>query len=149
MIASPAIPLHDLYEADETAWLDAMAVLVAEGRTSEFDLPNLQEYLESMAKRDRKEMTSRMRVLLAHLLKWEYQPDKRSKSWKLTILEQRNELEFDCTYSRTLRNHAEAELASVYAKAVIDAAYETGMEMSDFPAECPWTLEQLLADDDA
>ena len=147
MIAAPAMPLSELYEADETAWLDAMAALAAEGRTSEFDLPNLLEYLESMAKRDRKEMTSRMRVLLAHLLKLEYQPDKRSKSWKLTILEERNELEFDCTNSRTLRNHAEAELATVYGKAVIDAAYETGMEMSDFPSECPWTLEQLLADD--
>jgi hypothetical protein len=147
MIAAPSIPLSELYEADETAWLDRMATLVADGRTSEFDLPNLQEFLQSMAKRDRKEMTSRMRVLLAHLLKWTYQQDKRSKSWKLTILEQRNELEFDCTNSGTLRNYAEEELANIYPKAVIDAAYETGMEVSDFPAECPWTLDQLLADD--
>jgi len=148
MIAAPAMPLSELYEADETAWLDAMVALIAEGRTSEFDLPNLQEYLESMAKRDRKEMTSRLQVLLAHLLKWEYQPDNRSKSWQRTIQNQRWEIQDDCG-SRTLRNHAAAELSTVYTRAAVDAAYETGMELEQFPSECPWTLDQILADDGA
>jgi len=142
------MPLTELYEADETAWLDTMAVLIAQRRISEFDLHNLQEFIESMAKRDRRELESRLKVLLAHLLKWEYQPDKRSKSWSLTIDNQRWEIEFDCR-SKTLRNHADAELESVYAKAVAEAAYEAGLDMSAFPETCPWTLDQILADDDA
>src|SRR5258708_1548102 len=85
-------PLHELYHADETAWLEQMAQLAASGATGEMDFEHLSEYLTDMAKRDKREVVSRLVVLLVHLLKWERQPDKRSRSWELTIREQREEL---------------------------------------------------------
>jgi hypothetical protein len=106
----PANALADLYEADETAWLEAMADLAARRRVGEMDFPHLSEYLADMAKRDRREVKSRLVALLVHLLKWDHQPDKRTGSWQATILEQRQELR-DLLDSRTLRNHAEAILA--------------------------------------
>ena len=84
--------LSDLYLVDETAWLEQMARLSANGVPSEMDLDHLSEYLTDMAKRDKREVVSRLVVLLVHLLKWEHQQDKRSRGWELTIKEQREEL---------------------------------------------------------
>ena len=78
MVKTEALPLSLLYERDETAWLEAMAALVAEGRFAEIDRRNLSDYLTDMAKRDRREVTSRLGVLIAHLLKWRHQPGRRS-----------------------------------------------------------------------
>src|SRR5579864_3548088 len=86
------LPLPLLFERDETAWLEIMAQLAAQGRYTEMDHANLSEYLSDMAKRDRREVFSRLVTLLMHLLKWEHQPDHRSGSWQGTILEQRREL---------------------------------------------------------
>src|SRR5258708_264733 len=92
MATAEVIPLHALYERDETAWLEAMSALAAEGRYADMDYPNLSEYLADMAKRDRREVFSQLVVLLTPLLKWEYQPDHRSGSWQGTFLEQQREL---------------------------------------------------------
>ena len=136
--------LPDLYELDETAWLDAMAGLAREGRATELDLPHLAEFLDDMARRERREVESRLVVLLAHILKWQYQPGHRSKSWRATIIVQRQELNRHAA-SGVLRNHAEEALASCYAEAVERA--ETGLAAGRFSAECPYSVEQLLAVD--
>src|SRR4051794_17520405 len=109
--------LSDLYLADEPAWLEQMAALAAAGDSAALDLPNLSEYLTDMAKREQREVLQRLMVLLVHLLKWDHQPDKRSRSWELTIQEQREELQ-DLLESRVLRAHAEQELGRAYEKAV-------------------------------
>jgi hypothetical protein len=143
----PATPtLSELYAADETAWLDAHAELIRDGRYAEIDYPNLQEFLESMAGRDRREVTSRLVILLAHLLKYEFQPDRRTNSWAGTIVTQQRELIADAQ-SGVLRNHAEAVLPKAYWDAVKLAAAETQLPKSAFPAECPYTLEHLLTAD--
>jgi hypothetical protein len=134
-----------LYDADETAWLDAMAQLASEGRASEMDYEHLAEYLTDMAKRDRREVESRLAILIAHLLKWDRQPDKRSRSWRLTMEQQRQELR-RLLASGTLRNHAEAVLSDVYADGVKQAVIETGLPQSAFPAACPFTAAQLEQD---
>ena len=72
MATAEALDLSVLYERDETAWLEAMAVLAARGRYAEMDFRHLSEYLADMAKRDRREVFSRLVVLLSHLLKWEH-----------------------------------------------------------------------------
>lgn len=136
--------LSALYEEDETAWLEAMTELLRLGRLDELDYPNLAEYLTDMARRDRREVESRLTVLLTHLLKWANQPDRRSGSWKGTIVAQRQELEGLVTRG-VLRNHAEAVLADVYQKAVERAAAETGLAPDTFPTTCPFTLDQLLS----
>jgi hypothetical protein len=135
--------LPKLYEADETAWLDAMAEFIGQGRLTELDYPHLQEFLADMARRDRKEVKSRLTLLLAHLLKWENQPRKRTASWRGTIVIQRQELRDDASKG-VLRNHAEAVLGRCYQDAIEQAAAETGLPAATFPATCPYTFNELI-----
>jgi hypothetical protein len=144
MTSLRTVLLAELYCEDETAWLERMSELIQQRRLTELDLDHLSEYLSDMARRDRREVKSRLGVLMAHLLKWQFQPDRRSRSWRGTIIAQRQELA-ELAGSGVLRNHAEAVLADAYAAAVELAAAETGLAADTFPAECPYTVEQLLA----
>lgn len=134
-----------LYELDETAWLEETARLVAERRFDQVDADSLSEYLTDMAKRDKREVKSRLAVLLQHVLKWEYQPEKRSASWETTIGHQKFELANTVDIG-SLRRHAEDVLPAAYAQAVRQAVKETGRPADTFPADCPYTLDALLAD---
>ena len=138
--------IANLYESDETAWLERMADLIHQGRLDVLDYPHLGEYLSDMARRDRREVESRLATLLAHVLKWLHQPENRSRSWRGTIVEQRQELA-RLVARGVLRNHAEAVLADLYAEAVERAAAATGLAQESFPAECPYSLDLLLAPD--
>lgn len=146
MTTAQALPPRVLYERDETAWLETMAELIRLGRLEEVDYPNLAEYLTDMARRDRREVESRLTLLIAHALKWAHQPDRQSGSWKSTIIEQRHELE-GLVSRGVLRNHAEALLADVYDKAVERVTAETGLPAKTFSVACPYTLDQLLSAD--
>jgi hypothetical protein len=97
-----------------------------------------------MARRDRREVESRLTVLITHALKWAHQPDRRSGSWRGTVVEQRQELE-GLVSRGVLRNHAEAVLADAYRKAVERATAETGLPAATFPVACPYALDQLLS----
>ena len=144
--ATAAAELEGLYERDEVEWCDEMAALIGRGRTGELDFANLKEVLEDMGKRDRREVKSRLRVLLMHWLKWEFQPEMRTGSWLATLQIQRGELAEAASDSRTLRNHLAQVLDEVYAKARRDAAAETGLPPEIFPEACPVTLDELLAE---
>ncbi|MCI0460064.1 MAG: DUF29 domain-containing protein [Gemmataceae bacterium] len=148
MATAVPLKLDVLYQRDETAWLEAMSALAAQGRYTEMDFPNLSEYLADMAKRDRREVFSRLVILLAPVLKWEHQPDRRSGSWRGTIREQRRELR-QLLESGTLRNHAAAVLTEAYAEARRQAADETELERAVFPAENPWGLDEIVGEPDA
>jgi hypothetical protein len=137
--------LSALYEQDETAWLEIIAELVAQKKYAALDHCHLSEYLSDMAKRDRREVYSRLVVLLCHLLKWDHQPEKHTGSWRGTIREQRRELRL-LLDGKTLHNHAEAVLADAYAEARKQAADETEMKLSKFPKECAWDIDTLLSD---
>lgn len=102
---SPQSALVSLYEQDETAWLEQTARLIAQKRLDEIDHASLAEYLTDMAKRDRREVYSRLVDLLAHLLEWEHQVEQRSNSWKGTIRSQRRDLK-QLLESGSLRRHA-------------------------------------------
>ncbi len=145
MSTTQTLPLRLLFERDETAWLEIMAQLAAQGRYAEMDHAHLSEYLSDMAKRDRREVSSRLVTLLVHLLKWEFQPDHRSGSWRGTILEQRRELR-KLLESGTLRQDALSVLAEAYADARRQATAETELPRETFPVNCKWDLEALLAD---
>jgi uncharacterized protein DUF29 len=138
--------LTDLYQSDETAWLDTMAELIAEGKHQDLDYAHLQEFLADMAKRDRREVESRLVVLLAHLLKWTHQKKKRTGSWQATVFVQSRDLA-RMLDSRTLAKHAQEVLADVYKDAVKAAAAETGLADTSFSKKCPWTIDDLLAED--
>ena len=139
--------LATLFEEDETAWLEAMSALAAAGRASEMDMTNLGEYLADMAKRDRREVFSRLVTLLTHLLKRVHQSDQHTRSWDATILEQRRELR-KLLESGKLYNHAVAVLAEAYAEARKQTAVETGLPLATFQLECPWDVPRLLSDDE-
>jgi hypothetical protein len=146
MVLRTSEVLAQLYEADETAWLETMAALIREGSTQELDFAHLEEYLTDMAKRDKREVRSRLVTLLAHLLKWSHQPTHRTGSWHATILGQVAELE-DLLKSAVLSQHAAEILPDAYGKAVKRAAVETGLPMESFPSTCSFTLEQILTQD--
>ena len=134
MASTQAESLAVLYEQDETAWLEAMAQLVAQRRYAELDHLHLSEFLADMAKRDRREVFSRLVILMSHLLKWQHQPDSRSGSWRGTIREQRRELR-QLLESETLRNHAQSVLLDAYAEARKQASDDTEMSLGTFPLE--------------
>jgi Domain of unknown function DUF29 len=140
-VDSPA----SLYETDETAWLEGTAELVRLGSWDQIDSDSLAEYLTDMARRDRREVLSRLAVLIAHLLKWRHQPERRSGGWRETIESQRQELE-GLLASATLRNHADQILEKAYGNGVRLAVSETGLAEATFPAECPYSVEDLLAE---
>jgi hypothetical protein len=144
MIQRATANLSHLYETDETAWLEAMADLIHRGRSDDLDFTHLAEYLGDMARRDRREVKSRLTTLLAHVLKWVHQPDQRTRSWRSTIIEQRQELS-GLVARGVLRNHAEAVLGEAYAEAVERTSAETGLDAAAFPVDCPYSLEQLLS----
>jgi hypothetical protein len=142
MIQRAAEDLSALYEADETAWLDIMAELIRKGRLERLDYAHLAEYLEDMARRDRREVKSRLTDLIAHLLRWQRQARKRTRSWRGKIIAKRFEVREDVR-GGVLRRHAEAVLQEAYTHAVEQVAVETGLRPADFPATCPYTLDQL------
>ena len=138
--------LSRLYSEDEIAWLETMADLVRRRQFAQIDHKHLSEYLTDMALREKRELLSRLTVLIAHRLKWKFQPRKRSRSWALTIDEQQQVFEFDCQ-TKSLRNYAEQNLERVYPKAVRRSARETGLDPIKFPAQCPFTLDDLLSEE--
>lgn len=136
--------LSSLYEQDETAWLEAMSDLAARRRFEDMDFENLSEYLQSMAKRDRRAVFNRLVVLLTHLLKWDHQVDQRTNSWRGTIRGQRRKLGLFLESGR-LRRYAAEVLAEAYQEAIEQAAEETGLPAKTFPEQCPLTLDEILA----
>jgi hypothetical protein len=99
-----------------------------------------------MAKRDKREVLSRLATLIAHLLKWQFQADQRSKSWEATIAVQRQELH-ELLESQTLRNYAAEALAKAYSRGMQEAAIETGLPESTFPSECPMAMDAILGEE--
>lgn len=133
------------YDTDFYAWTQETAELICRGEWNEVDREHVAEEIADMGKRDKREVRSRMTVLLMHLLKWQAQPELREKSsWRATIVEQRMELRLLFEDSPSLYRAAEDALPSTYSHAVKGAAEETGLAVGAFPKECPYELEQLL-----
>jgi hypothetical protein len=142
----PSEVLPALYQSDETAWLEKMAQLIREQRLDELDYPHLCEFLDDMARRDKREVESGLALLIAHRLKWSFQPERRCGSWRATIEVQRQELT-TLLESGALRNHALAILPKAYAAGVRQAVAETELPPETFPEDCPYDLDLLLSKD--
>ena len=141
--------LHDLYHKDFYAWTEQMTQALKKGALDEVDIEHLVEEVESMGASDLRELKSRLIILIAHLLKWAYQPDSRSSNWIGTISEQRTQLQNLLEQSPSLNNKAKDLIndPKCYAKSVKIAVLETGLDKSNFPTNCPYHLDQLLDDD--
>ncbi len=136
------------YDQDFYAWTQEQATLLKEKRFTELDLENLVEEVESMGRSEKRELESRLSVLMAHLLKWYYQPENRSRSWHATILEQRKELAKLLRENSSLHPVLHAEYLERYAVARLRAVQETNLPVETFPLQCPWTLEEILEEAD-
>ena len=138
-----------LYDRDFFEWTVRNAQLLREGRFAEVDVEHLAEEIEDVGKRDQREVRNRLKVLVAHLLKWTAQPGLRyaesgASSWLETIIEQRAQLESIFEQSPSLERHARESLDQVFCKAVKEAVHETRLPRSRFPAECPYSFEQVM-----
>ncbi len=133
-----------LYESDFYAWANEQAALLRAGKLSAADVEHIAEEIESMGKTEKRELISRLKVLLLHLLKWRYQPVVRSVSWQLTVKEQRREVARHLADNPSLKTRLFETMADAYGDAIIGAARETGLPEETFPTECPWTFEQIM-----
>ncbi|MGK7875663.1 MAG: DUF29 domain-containing protein [Xenococcaceae cyanobacterium] len=138
---------QSLYDLDFIQWLDQAAELLEQGRFDELDLENLIEEVESLGRSEKNALKSNLSILLMHLLKWQYQADKRSNSWIRTIDEHRYRIQLSLESSPSLKNYYIEALDQSYASARKKAARETCLDISTFPTECPYTAEQVLDDD--
>lgn len=135
-----------LYDRDFYAWANEQAALLRSGQLSAADIEHIAEEIESMGKTEKRELVSRLTVLLMHLLKWQYQTKRRGRSWRATIRVQRLDLAEHMADNPSLKAQLSAAIATAYEKAVIKAAAETGLPESTFPPACPWMFEQIAAD---
>ena len=139
--------MNTRYETDFYGWTQEQARLLRSGQLSELDTQNLLEEIEAMGRSERRELESRLEVLILHLLKWRYQDTYRGKSWLLTIKEQRRRLADCLDDNPSLRNRLDDILNKGYQYARLSAAKETGYNESVFPSTCPWTFEQIMNTD--
>jgi hypothetical protein len=135
------------YEKDFYGWIYHNIDLLRQGKLTEINTELLIEELESMAKRDRRELMSRLMILIAHLLKWQFQPKQRSGNWRASISEQRIQITEQLKESPSLNNILIECIHLAHPKAVGLAVKETELSKALFPNECPYSIEQLLDDD--
>lgn len=138
---------RSLYDEDLYAWAMQSARMVRERRFDALDIEHLAEELESMGKSELRALESGLAVLLAHLLKWEYQPSRRSKSWQRTLIEQRKQIARLLRDSPSLEPKLAEILPDAYDSALRLAADETGRDEESFPQQCPFRVEEALDKD--
>ncbi len=132
------------YDKDFYGWLLENAQLLRERKWAEIDAEHIAEELESMGKSERRELVSRLTVLLAHLLKWRFQPAKRSRSWRNMILTQRIDIDELLEDSPSLRSEVGLKIETAYEKAKLRAEDETGIDQGQFPDTCPFSVDDVL-----
>ncbi len=136
--------LAALYDQDYHAWCLRTAELLANGSLEALDVGHLREEVDSLAGRGEREVASRIKRIQQHLLKLQYQPGKRTRSWSTTLANQRDELASIFEQSPSLASFAQRNTAKVYKGARRLASIETGLPPGVFPDECPYTLDQIL-----
>lgn len=132
------------YEVDYAQWCVEQAALVREGKFAGLDRENLAEEIESLGRSDKREIASRMEVLIAHLLKWQFQPEARSLSWAKSIIGARQSILEILDESPSLRQYPATTVERAYRVARVDAADETGIPVAEFPQVCPFRNDDLL-----
>jgi len=136
-----------LYETDFYGWIQQQVAAIRSGNLAALDLENLKEEIESMGRSEKRELASRLELLLMHLLKWAYQPEMRGSSWEATVSEQRRKVARHLRENPSLRGALPDTYEEAYGDARLVAVRETKLPRNTFPPECPWTVEQALDDD--
>jgi hypothetical protein len=135
---------NSLYESDFFTWTQEQARLLRERRFNDLDLDNLIDEVESVGGSEKREIRNRLVVLIAHLLKWKFQPGGRGSSWSGTIVEQRQQILDVLSTSPSLKGYQRNQVARMYLAARLLAAKESGIAYGVFPNECPFSENEVL-----
>ena len=138
---------HHKYDEDFYAWTMAEANLLRNHKFDELDIDHLIEELIDMGESTRRELESRLIQLLMHLLKWEFQPSRKGKSWENSIKKQRIGIRKVLRKNPSLKSTISECIVDAYQDARYDAANETELDEKAFPQECPYTFEQIMNDE--
>jgi Domain of unknown function DUF29 len=142
---APDAPARADYARDVYTWSQEQARAIREGRWDDIDRENVAEEIESVGRAEFNSLVSALRVLMTHMLKWDHQPERRSRSWVLSIEAQRNDLDDVLADNPGLRARLDEAIARAYRRARIEAAQETGLDGATFPATCPYTFDDIAS----
>lgn len=144
------MPLADIseavprYEDDFVLWAETQAAVLRRRQFNALDIANLTEEIASMVGHERRALKHRLEILLAHLLKCEHQPERHTRSWDSTIIEEREQIADILTDSPGLRAHLSDVLPRAYQHAANMAAAQTGIPRGSFAKDCPYSLAEIL-----
>ncbi|AXY67724.2 DUF29 domain-containing protein [Thermosynechococcus sichuanensis E542] len=136
--------MSTLYETDFYAWTQQQATYLRQGKFELLDLENLSEEIASLGRQEKRELRSRLEVLLAHLIKWYYQPEQRSKSWIYTIREQRRRIERHLKENPSLKSYLPEAICLSYETALDLVGQETPLDPETLPQTCPFSEAQIF-----
>jgi Domain of unknown function DUF29 len=140
-------PVRTDYNRDFYSWLMEQAGHVRAGRWDALDRENLAEEIESLGREQFNKLESALRVLLLHILKWDHQPEHRSRSWRLSIRQQRIELDDILADNPGLKGRIAEAVGRAYRKARLEAAKETGLDEDRFPETCAYSWNDITERD--
>jgi hypothetical protein len=132
------------YEQDFYAWTQEQSELLRSGKWQALDIENLAEEIESLGKQQKQELRNRLGILIGHLLKWEYQPELRGKSWKATIREQRKQVQLNLKDNPSLKSYLTEAVVDAYELSLAMVVRETPLDYVDLPSQCPYAIAQIL-----
>jgi hypothetical protein len=133
------------YANDYAGWIEETARAIEDGRFEEIDRAALADEVRDLGKTERRELKSALKILIMHMLKSRYQPEKITRSWELTMRSQRNDIAEYLEESPSLRRELPELITASYRNARLTAADETGLELDVFPESCEWTVAEVLA----
>jgi hypothetical protein len=136
--------IQTLYETDFAEWADHTAELLRARKFAEIDWESVVEEVETLGRSERAAVRSQLRRMLAHLIKQRVQPERDGASWQTSVASARMEIRNDIRDSPSLRRHLEDTLRVIYSDAVEEALVQMNLQEADLPADCPWTVDQLL-----
>ena len=139
--------MSKLYSTDFSTWISQTAQLLRERRWHDIDVANLIDEVEDLGKSERRAIGSQLTRLLLHLLKWQYQPQRRSDSWLDSITDARTQIDLAIQDSPSLKGYPAEQLEESYRRARRQAAIQTKLEISVFPQTCQYSLDLVVADD--
>ena len=137
------IPHHD---KDLYGWAVHTAQLLKDKKMNEVDFDGIIEEMEALGRSEKHEFINRLSLIMAHLLKWQFQPNMRGHSWTYTIEEQRKQARIHHKDNPGLKSKLDEILTDAYDVAISKATKETGLNQKIFPTECPYTFDQIMND---
>ena len=139
--------MSSLASTDFDRWVAQTSQLLRDHRWQEIDVPQLIEELEELGKRERRALVSQLTRLVLHLLKWQFQPERRSDSWLDSITDARTQIELSLVDSPSLKAYPAEKLAESYLRARRQAAKQTKLAIETFPEDCPFEIADILTED--